>query len=174
MWSRKTIRDLTSELIEYDVSDKVGRRLDGLLAIAMALVLAMVLCATARASDADLIPDEGRYQGPHGFSLARPLSLQPAILETAWQVENLIDLQQTLRIAENPDRWNEVGGMSPFTGPHPSKRQVYLWTGVFALSHYAITQALADHPTLQAIWGYSSLGYKSWNMRRNVDAGLGY
>lgn len=111
------------------------------------------------------------------FTVAfKPLRTGPAILEAAWQGENVIDLAQTLRIAKSNGYWREVGTMSAFTGPRPTVRDVWLFSAVFGLAHYGVSQLLenAEAPRALALWQVTSLGYKSWNMQRNAHLGLGY
>lgn len=49
----------------------------------------------------------------------KPLAWDVLATEVAWQAENVIDLNQTLEIARDPQHYSEVGTMSPITGPHP-------------------------------------------------------
>ena len=64
--------------------------------------------------------------------------------------------------------------MSPLTGPHPTVRQVWLYSALFGVAHYAVTQTLTNtgHENLARVWGYGSLAAKTWNMRRNESIGL--
>jgi hypothetical protein len=104
----------------------------------------------------------------------KPLKTDVAVVEALWQAENVIDLDQTLHIARDPAHYSEVGTMSPITGPHPTVRQVWLFSALFGLGHYAVTQALtnAGYDNAARVWGYASLGAKTWNMQRNMRIGL--
>ena len=143
------------------VDPSVYRAQNTLIAIS-ALIALVALCTRANAAQ---------------FSVQfRPLP-KPAIAgEVLWQTENVIDLRQTLRISRNPQQWSEVGTMSPFTGPHPTKAQVWAFSVAFGLAHYGVSQLLenANMPRALAAWEGTSLGWKTWNMQRNARAGLGY
>jgi hypothetical protein len=125
------------------------------------LILAVALVGTAQARE------------PFAVEF-KPLKTDVAVVEALWQVENVIDLDQTLHIAHDPAHYSEVGTMSPITGPHPTVRQVWLFSALFGLGHYAVTQALtnAGYDNAARVWGYTSLGAKTWNMKRNYDVGL--
>jgi hypothetical protein len=117
----------------------------------------------------------GAAQAREPFSVQfRPLKSDVAVAEVLWQAENLVDIDQTLHIAHNPANYSEVGTMSLFTGPHPTVRDVWLWSVLFGVSHYAVTRALTNAGLDDAarVWAYTSLGLKTWNMKRNFDAGL--
>lgn len=66
--------------------------------------------------------------------------------------------------------------MSPFTGPHPSAKEVALFTVAFGLAHFAVSQFLQDRDMDKTllVWEATSVGWKTWNMNRNHNAGLGY
>src|SRR5271166_2066094 len=133
-------------------------------------VLLMLLVFGGRAN-----ADEA-YDGPHGFRVMfKPLSTETVVTEALWQAENVIDIQQTLRIARDPVHYDEVGTLSLFAGPHPSVRQVYVVSVAFAVAHYTVTRLIEnlvdenpDYRVVQRVWSYSTLGAKTWNMQRNA------
>jgi len=132
-----------------------------LIAIFALLALCVILCHNAKAAEP--------------FSVEfKPLKWDTLATEVAWQAENIIDLDQTLQIARDPTHYREVGTMSPLTGPHPTVRQVWLYSALFGVAHYAVTQTLtnAGHENLARAWSYGSLSAKTWNMRRNESIGL--
>ena len=139
--------------------------------------LALVVFNGAQAAEVD-----DAYQGPHGFQVMfKPLSTESTITEALWQAENIIDVRQTLRIARDPQHYQEIGTLGIFAGNHPSVRQVYVVSIAFAIAHYAVTRGLEnlvdenpDYRVLQRVWSYSTLGAKTWNMQRNARIGLGY
>lgn len=141
-----------------------------------------VLLGTALYNAAHADEVEPQYQGPHGFKVMfKPLSTESAITETLWQAENVIDLQQTLRIARDPQHFQEVGQLGIFTGNHPSVRQVYIGSIAFGIAHYAVTRAIEnlvdenpDYRVVQRVWSYTTLGAKTWNTQNNARIGLGY
>jgi hypothetical protein len=146
------------------------------LPVGLLLWALLFLACTAHADES--IP----YQGPHGFAVAfKPLSTESAITEVLWQAENIVDIQQTLKIAREPQNYHEVGTLSIFAGDHPTVRQVYVVSIAFGIAHYAVTRAIEnlvdanpDYRVLQRVWSYGTLGAKTWNIQRNAHIGLGY
>jgi hypothetical protein len=117
----------------------------------------------------------GAAQAREPFAVEfKPLKADVAAAEVLWQAENLIDIDQTLHIAHDPAHYSEVGTLSLFSGPHPTVRQVWVVSALFGIGHYAVTQVLtsAGYDNAARVWSYTSLGYKTWNMKRNFDAGL--
>jgi hypothetical protein len=138
--------------------------------LAAAIGLVFFLAANAKANG------ESAPEPRKPFSVAfKPLPKGVLALEAAWQIENLIDIDQTLKIARDPMQYQEVGTLSLFAGAHPTVRQVWWVSAAFGLGHYAVSQLLldADMPKTLAAWQWVSLGYKTWNMKRNYDIGLG-
>jgi hypothetical protein len=136
---------------------------DYLIPAAAFIALSAFLCSQAKAREPFAVP-------------FKPLRSGPAMLEAAWQVENLIDLSQTLKIARSPDQWQEVGTLSLLYGAHPTVSQVWVGSLLFGLGHYAVSALLenADMPKTLAVWQVTSLTYKTWDLQRNERVGLGY
>jgi hypothetical protein len=138
--------------------------------LAAAIGLVFFLASESKANG------EGTPEQRKPFSVAfKPLPKGVLALEAAWQIENLIDIDQTLKISREPLSYQEVGTLSLFAGPHPSQRQVWVVSAAFGLGHYAVSQALydLDMPKTLAAWQWLSLGYKTWNIHRNYEIGLG-
>jgi hypothetical protein len=109
------------------------------------------------------------------FTVAfKPLPKGAAALEAAWQIENLIDIDQTLKISREPDRYQEVGTLALFSGPHPSAREVWVVSALFGVAHLAVSELLYvnDCPKALAGWQWISLGAKSANIGHNYSIGL--
>lgn len=106
----------------------------------------------------------------------KPLKHDVLAVEALWQGANIVDLQQTLRISREPERFREVGTLGVFCGNHPSSGQVLAVSLLAGAAHYAVTQALtnAGWDTAARIWSYASLGIKTGDIRRNQRIGLGY
>jgi hypothetical protein len=104
----------------------------------------------------------------------KPLKPDVVVTEILWQAENVVDLKQTLQIASEPARYHEIGTMRPITGPHPTMAQVWVFSALFGIGHYAVTQALtnAGYDTAARVWAYTSLGLKTVNMQSNMRIGL--
>jgi hypothetical protein len=100
------------------------------------------------------------------------LSTETRVEEAAWQALNVVDTAQTVQIAQHPDRYWETGTMRPFTGRHPSTGEALGWMAAFAVGHYAITNALQDHPTLQRFWEAVTLGSKAYVVIGNHSLGI--
>jgi hypothetical protein len=133
---------------------------DYLIPLGAFLLLVLFLCANARSAD---------------FQVEfKPLPRHAVGLEVAWQIENLVDINQTLKIARDPADWREVGTMSLITGQHPTVRQVWFVSLATAVLHYGVSQVLenTDHPRLMAAWQLGTLGYKTWDINRNRENGL--
>lgn len=145
--------------------------LDKLTAAFAVLALIILLCSTAKAED---------YQGPHGFHTTfRPLSTETALQESGWQVLNVVDLAQTLKIARNPTQYQEVGQVGIFTGPHPSEAQAIGYIVAFGVVHFAVTRGLEnlvesnpDYRVLQRVWQYVGGAYKAGVVINNRNIGL--
>lgn len=159
--------NLTSEFLSEDPALKTWPKaarfgLEVIWPLLAAMTLVCFLCNESRAA-----PFEVAF---------KPLKVDVALAEGAWQAENAIDLAQTLRIAREPARYREVGTLGVFCGPHPSATQVWVGSIAFGIGHYAVTQLLenAGWDTAARIWSYGSLGAKSWNIDRNRRVGLGY
>jgi hypothetical protein len=90
--------------------------LDGLIALAAVIALAVCLCHQAKAEPVPTT--EWVYQG------------------TA-----LVDTLQTLSIAGHPMQWQEV---NPVLGPHPSKGAVLGYFAATGLLHFAITKEIVN------------------------------
>lgn len=90
------------------------------------------------------------------------------ILTAVLVVLLVIDWQQTLRIARDPARWQE---MNPFLGPHPSVRKVHAWfalcTGVGVTAFWLLPPTPAFVGAL--IWTVAELACVVNNHRVGLD-----
>jgi hypothetical protein len=107
------------------------------------------------------------------------LSRETVIEESVWQAENVVDLMQTTQISRQPARYDEVGTMSPFTGPHPSEGQVVFFSALFGGLHFAATDLIAEHldsvsPWFVRSWEAGSLCFKTRVILHNREIGLNY
>jgi len=144
------------------------------ISIILWMIVFMLLMTAANYARAD-----ESYDGPHHFSVS--FRTETNVTEALWQAENVVDLQQTLRIAEDPEHHHECGTLGLLTGPHPSAGEVWVGSVAAAVAHYYVTHELErlgeKYPafrTISRVWSYGSLGYKTWNMERNARVGLGY
>lgn len=152
------------------MSDKFWNNLTSAIAI---IVLLLVLCARSKAED---------YHGPHNFHVAFALSGESLAQEVSWQALNVIDYTQSLKIAEHPDRFQEIGTPLAFGGSsHPNKNQVLLFSVGFAVGHYAITRGIEslvdrnpDYRVLQRVWQYTMLAGKAYTVENNHRIGMGW
>ena len=80
-----------------------------------------------------------------------------------------IDMAQTLRIADNPDRWHEY---NPILGDHPSKAEVCIY---FATSYVMVTAGAAIlDPPYRAMFQYLAIGVQAASVGNNYAIGLGF
>ena len=80
-----------------------------------------------------------------------------------------IDMAQTLRIADNPDRWHEH---NPILGDHPSRSDVCIY---FAASYAMVTAAAAAlDPPHRAWLQYLVIGVQAASVGNNSAIGLGF
>jgi hypothetical protein len=139
--------------------------------LATGVALVLFLASQSRANG------EGSPPPPRKpFTVAfKPLPKGVAALEAAWQIENLIDIDQTLKISREPDRYEEVGTLSLFSGPHPTARQVWIVSALFGLGHLGVSEVLYanDCPKMLAAWQWVSLGAKTVVIGHNRTVGLG-
>ena len=79
----------------------------------------------------------------------------------------LVDMTQTLHIADNPDKYYE---MNPLLGAHPSKEKVvgYFMGGI--VTHTAIAMALP--PEYRRIWQCVWIGIEGATVYRNYNVGV--
>jgi hypothetical protein len=79
----------------------------------------------------------------------------------------LIDMAQTIKIADNPDKYYE---RNPLLGEHPSKEKVvgYFMGGIIA--HTAIAMALP--PNYRRIWQCVWIGVESLAIYHNYSVGV--
>lgn len=147
--------------------------------LAAAIGLVFFLASQSKANGEGTVPTEnGRLPAlpeRKPFTVAfKPLPKGSAALEAAWQIENLIDIDQTLKISREPDRYQEVGTLSLFSGPHPSARQVWAVSALFGVAHLAVSELLYvnDCPKTLAAWQWLSLGTKSVIVGHNYSIGL--
>jgi hypothetical protein len=80
-----------------------------------------------------------------------------------------VDYAQTLRIADNPERWHEH---NPIMGSHPSSRDVTL----YFMGSYAVSTAVAMllPPPYRAWWQYSAITVEAACVGNNYTIGLGW
>jgi hypothetical protein len=81
----------------------------------------------------------------------------------------VVDMAQTLRIADNPDRWHEH---NPILGDHPSRSDVCIY---FAASYAMVTAAAAAlDPPHRAWLQYLVIGVQAASVGNNYAIGLGF
>jgi hypothetical protein len=80
-----------------------------------------------------------------------------------------IDYAQTMKIADNPDKWYE---RNPILGRHPSGQEV---TTYFAVSYLATTAiAVALPAPYRAWWQYAVIGVSGACVANNLSIGIGF
>jgi len=80
-----------------------------------------------------------------------------------------VDMAQTLRIADDPNRWHEY---NPILGDHPSKAEVCIY---FATSYVVVTAAAAMlNPPYRAWLQYLAIGVQTASVGNNYAIGLGF
>lgn len=153
------------------MSERFWNNLTSVIAV---LVLLLVLCAKSKAEDGD-------YVGPKGFHVAFALSGETLAQEVSWQALNVVDYQQSLKIAEHPDQFQEIGTPSIFGVSHPTKSQVLYFSVGFAVAHYAVTRGIEslvdrnpDYRVLQRVWQYTMLAGKAYTVENNHHIGMGW
>jgi hypothetical protein len=77
------------------------------------------------------------------------------------------DWQQTLDIADNPDRYSETNRI---LGPHPDKKDVNLYFAGCAMAHALVSYMLP--PRYSKIWQATWIGIQSSVTEHNNDNGL--
>jgi hypothetical protein len=102
------------------------------------------------------------------------------IAELTWQALNVIDTMQTVQIAKNPECFQEVGTLSLLYGNHPTVSQVYIGSAIFGVAHYLVAKGIdhlvqenPDYMVVQRVFQYGNLAYKTWDVNRNRNIGLG-
>ena len=73
---------------------------------------------------------------------------QDIILEVVWEGIHLLDIGTTLRVANDPQHYEEI---NPAMGKHPNREVVWLYMGLGAVVHPAVTYFL---PRKIDLWGY--------------------
>jgi len=93
--------------------------------------------------------------------------------EYTYQVLNVVDMGQTLYIADNPDRYYEnVADWA--IGRHPSRRSVVAFMGAEAVLHAGVTEVLLrnDMTKTAALWQCLTIGDKLNNTVHNYSIGV--
>jgi len=73
---------------------------------------------------------------------------QDVILEVIWEGINLIDIGTTLGVSNDPQHYEEL---NPVMGKHPNREMIWLYMGLSAVVHPAVTYFL---PRKIDLWGY--------------------
>jgi hypothetical protein len=92
--------------------------------------------------------------------------------EVAYQVAAAVDLTQTLRIADTPERFHEL---NPVLGPHPQPTKVATYFAATAAVHYGITATLSanDAPAwLVRSWEIAGLSLEAVCITNNAHLGI--
>ena len=93
---------------------------------------------------------------------------QDTIRHASFTALMAIDYAQTMRIADNPDRWHEH---NPIMGDHPSSRYVTL----YFIGSYAVSTAIAAllPAPYREWWQYSAITVEAACVGNNYTIGLG-
>ena len=97
--------------------------------------------------------------------------------EVAYQSLHAVDVAQTVEIARNPARFQEVDmGTRALIGSHPSVGGVLAWGAANAIGHYAIDDYLYshNHPKLALAFESVSVAFVADTVHNNYKIGLGY
>ena len=102
-------------------------------------------------------------------------STQDIVMESTWQALHVIDWQQTLNVADNPDQYYEL---NPFIGKHPSRGKVNSSMGLYAVGHAVITHYIPRgwqcwKLPCRTYWQGITLGTKAGIVYWNYSVGLG-
>lgn len=95
-----------------------------------------------------LIPDKIENDDYDSHKLWSKWTKQDVILEVIWGVIHLVDTGTTLRIANDPQHYEEL---NPVMGKHPNREAVWLYMGLGAIAHPIVTYFL---PRRVELWGY--------------------
>ena len=135
---------------------------------AVALVSALMI-GQARAAE--------EYESRTHFNVV--FHTETTLQEVTWQALNVVDIMQTVDIAEHPKQWQEIGEVGFFTGPHPSKGGAIGTLVAFGVIHYAVTVGIEnlyqqnhDYEVLQRIWQYSLIAPKAYTVWHNHEIGI--
>lgn len=79
-----------------------------------------------------------------------------------------VDMMQTLKIADNPDRYYE---RNPILGDHPSREEVLAYFGVSYLA--VTTAAIFLPPEIRPYLQYAVIGVSAACVGNNLSIGLG-
>lgn len=93
--------------------------------------------------------------------------------EIAYQVLALIDMGQTLDIAENPDKFHEMNSLE--FPSHPSKGRVIATFTLGSMIHYGVTYAMVNagaSSTAVNIWEAATIGLEVTCIAHNYHIGL--
>ena len=89
--------------------------------------------------------------------------------EWVWQSLHAIDMAQTIRIAKNPDKFQEL---NPLLGKHPSTAEVVAFGVASSLGHAYLAYKLKEAGLPVKVFEYVTIGYKGITIKKNFDAGL--
>ena len=89
--------------------------------------------------------------------------------EWVWQSLHAIDMAQTIRIAKNPDKFQEL---NPLLGKHPSTSEVVAFAVATSVSHAYLVYKLQEAGLPVKVFEYITIGYKGITIKKNIDAGL--
>ena len=95
---------------------------------------------------------------------------QDTALQLTYTVAHVMDWNQTLHIARNPDRYYEKG-CDAFIGYHPTKRKVNAYFASTLLLHTVIAYTLSK--PYRTVWQSVWIGVEYNQIQRNREIGLG-
>lgn len=96
-----------------------------------------------------------------------PWSKTDVALEITWTALHLMDLNQTLQISANPDKYTEG---CPFLRDHPSKGEVYKVFAIGWVAHALIAHVL-PHP-YRNWWQFLWIGSSATSVQDNWATGI--
>lgn len=93
------------------------------------------------------------------------------VLESTWQVLHIIDWQQTLSIARNPNEWYEL---NPILGKHPSVGNVNTYMFCSAIGHGIVSHYIPKLLGKQSrnIWQATSILITFSAVANNYSIGI--
>lgn len=121
-------------------------------------------------------PSQAAESEVHHFNVE--FSKETTAEEAVWQSLNIIDVAQTLYIANHPDRFYETNAAA-FIGAHPSRGGVIGYMVGCGILHYAIAIGIENlvqrdnrYRVLQRVFQAASIGEKSYNVIHNQMVGI--
>lgn len=89
-------------------------------------------------------------------------------LELAWQAAHIVDAKQTLKIARNPDKYQELSAQH-LIGAHPNTTKVLMFFAATSIGHFALT---CDLTSTRRLWGMATLAEKARIVLNNQQLGI--